>query len=353
MTTGTLKWEESGEPMDELLTEPLPFERILGRNATTKARTNYDMLSVREEYESYLGKDRMERSFICSGKTRIKIPEGATVLMNTPAAPFVAYYHHDERFGGNVGYLRIPHYFPRTPEGEFAFEERFKQYQFAVKALQENTVGLIIDQDHNCGGSVTYLEEMLGLFMNGRYQPQMFRLLASKESLIDFQEWVSETPNFTEERADLDKVIALVKAAYELGEEFLSPMTSITGKEWYRVNEVNYTKPIIVLIDELSGSGGDAFPSQMGHTRAKLLGKTTSGLGGHVQEISVLPYSRITGRYTKSLFFRPDGVAVENNGAFPAPGFEYTISRNDFMNEYQEYQAFYLRKLLEMVQAAR
>ena len=51
---------------------------------------------------------------------------------------------------------------------------------------------------------------------------------------------------------------------------------------------------------------------------------------------------------TKSLFYRPDEVAVENNGA--APDIPYTITRDDFMYGYKNYQTFYLSKLLEMIQ---
>ena len=345
-----LEWKEEGEPLDELLSAETGLGRSLS-DSFVQARINFDSMSVRDLYASYIGEERLERSFMCSGGTRINIPEGAEIIMNTPEAPFVAYYHHDERFGGNVGYLRIPHYFPQTKDGEPAYEERFAQYEYAVQVLEENTVGLIIDQDHNCGGSVMYLEEVLGLFMTEPYEPMQFKLLATKESILDFQEWMNSLPEFTIARTDLEKVLKLVKDTYAAGESFLTEKTSISGVERMYPNRVRYTKPIIVLIDELAGSGGDAFPSIMGHERAKLLGTRTSGLGGHVVDTDPLPYSQLRGRYTKSLFFRPDGVAVENNGAVPDEGFSYTHTYNDFVDGYREYQQFYLQKLLEMVQA--
>jgi hypothetical protein len=70
-------------------------------------------------------------------------------------------------------------------------------------------------------------------------------------------------------------------------------------------------------------------------------------LNSHVVEQPPLFYSRIQARMTKSLFFRPDGVAVENNGAVPDIG--YTITRDDFMYGYKNYQKFYLEKLLELI----
>ena len=103
-----------------------------------------------------------------------------------------------------------------------------------------------------------------------------------------------------------------------------------------------------MTIDELSGSGGDAFPSLMqGYGRAKLVGTRTMGAGGHVEQIPALYYSQISLNMTKSLFFRPDGVAVENNGA--APDFPYTITRDDFVYGYRNYFAFTLGKLFEQL----
>ena len=50
---------------------------------------------------------------------------------------------------------------------------------------------------------------------------------------------------------------------------------------------------------------------------------------------------------TKSLFYRPDGVAVENHGA--EPNIPYTITRDDFIYEYKGYQKAYLAALFEMI----
>ncbi len=79
--------------------------------------------------------------------------------------PLIAYYHPTKH--GNIGYLRNPHYMPvNKTTGEQEFELRFEQYKYAVKILEEQTVGLINDQDHNCGGSVGYLTNMASLFLN-------------------------------------------------------------------------------------------------------------------------------------------------------------------------------------------
>jgi hypothetical protein len=47
------------------------------------------------------------------------------------------------------------------------------------------------------------------------------------------------------------------------------------------------------------------------------------------------------------MFFRPDGVPVENNGAVPHIPYKHTL--NDFKYGYLEYQKFYTDKILEMI----
>ena len=68
------------------------------------------------------------------------------------------------------------------------------------------------------------------------------------------------------------------------------------------------------------------------------------GAGGHVIVLPPLSNSQLSVRMTKSLFYRPDGVAVENNGAHP--DISYSHSVNDFKYGYQEYQKFFTDQLL-------
>jgi C-terminal processing protease CtpA/Prc len=325
----------TGEPVDEAL------ERAGGGEpkAWPPVHRNYDDLSLLPPEESG---PRTERDFRCMGTTRVAIPRDATVIMMDP---FVAYYHPTPK--GNVGYLRLPQYTAVNPtNGRVEYEQRFAQYEYAVSVLEANTVGLIIDQDHNCGGSVDWLHRIVGLFAAEPFKPTQFRLLANKEEYFEFKEWLA-TVRGTLIGAGVERVLGLVTAAWERG-DFLTSMTALDGTATIAPHSVRYTKPIIVTIDEMSGSGGDAFPAILqGIGRAKLLGTRTMGAGGHVVEQPALFFSRLGSRMTKSLFYRPDGVPVENNGA--EPDYPYTITRDDFLYGYRGYQAFYVSKLLERI----
>ena len=336
-----MTWEVKGDGMDEF--KPALLEASSDRATRAFDYFNLTWTDPARPASEYNG----ESSYRCSGTTRIEKPTGTVEIMNEP---FVAYYFPTPK--GNVGYLRIPHYAWGSIQAADGMplnnQVAFKKYEYAVSVLEKNTVGLIIDQDHNCGGSVEYLEDLVGQFMGKDYQPMSFELLASKGEYIEFKKWHDEeTPSDTLERAGLAKVLDLIKKSWMDG-LFLTPKTSIHGKEWMRPNAVRYSKPIVMMIDELSGSGGDAFPSLMqGYGRAKLVGTRTMGAGGHVVEAPRLNYSQMTIRLTKSLFYRPDGVAVENNGA--EPDYPYAITREDFMYGYRNYRDFTLSKLFEQL----
>jgi hypothetical protein len=315
-----LEWLKKGQWLDEF-----------SEKSVSVAPMDFDSLEIEEKFR-------------CSGDTRIKIPNDATIIMKTP---FVAYHYPTAK--GNVGYLRIPHYSPTETDPRVdAHKLRLAQYEYAVSVLEKNTVGLVIDQDHNCGGSVEWLHKFLSLFMDRSYAPMQFELLANKASVLEFTGWMNGANTNTLEYQNLVEVRDLIKNTWLNTNDFLTTKTSITGEKERSINAVRYTKPILVLIDEMSGSGGDAFPAMIqGFGRAKLLGTRTMGAGGHVIELPALSNSQLKVRMTKSLFYRPDGVAVENNGA--VPDIQYSPTVNDFKYGYLEYQRFFTEELLKII----
>ncbi|OFZ51803.1 MAG: hypothetical protein A2381_00680 [Bdellovibrionales bacterium RIFOXYB1_FULL_37_110] len=329
-----LPWIYTGEPIDEY--------DSTNKGLISPKHHDLDMLSVKDIWQNIYD-DQLEVTYFCSGKTRVAIPKDATIIMKTP---FVAYYHPTEK--GNIGYLRIPHYYPQNETtGTWEGELRFAQYEYAIRELEKNTVGLVIDQDHNCGGSVDYLQSLVSLFIDTPFKPLQFQFRANKVNYLFYLKIANEYSS-TIDGQNIKEIAELVKDAWQKG-DFMTGMTSFSSNDLVYPNpKTRYTKPILMLIDENSGSGGDAFPSMMqGFGRAKLFGTRTMGAGGHVSEVPDLNYSGIKVKMTKSLFYRPDGVAVENHGA--EPNIPYTITRDDFIYEYKGYQKAYLAALFEMI----
>lgn len=339
--TQSFNWKISGEDTPETLTEMIERITTFSGSFLRKASIKEQALTMFGTTDSS-GKQKIERSFFCSGTSRIEKPENATIISEEP---FVSYYWPTEK--GNVGYVRIPHYSPEGDDAEKAIAGYFAQYEKVISILEKNTVGLVIDQDHNCGGYVDLVDAMVGLFMDKPYHPMSFRLVANKENYLEYKKYVAEADKLSLNYDNLVGVMNTVKDSWVKGDR-MTPFITLNGNEWNYPNSVHYTKPVVMLIDEMSGSGGDGFPSLMqGYGRVKLIGTRTMGAGGHVTENEPLNYSQIKVNMTRSQFFRPDGVAVENNGA--VPDYPYEITVDDFVNGYKNYRAFYTQKLLEQL----
>lgn len=329
------KWSVTGEPLDEKQ-EFFKGNKNLQSFTSSKRLTfnPIEDLSIADSFDS-LGEKFAEITYACSASTRIAVPSGATVIMKKP---FVAYYYPTKK--GNVGYLRIPHYsFGKNSELVLA------NYAYAVNELEKNTVALVIDQDHNCGGQVKFLGDIFGLFINKPVENALFKLVANKGMYIAMKKSIEQSsPNvigFSMWKAFLSHV----KEAWLSGNYLTS---KISLQRIYPNQETGYTKPMVVLTDEISGSGGDAFPALMqGYDRAEIIGTRTSGLGGSVASIPNLPFSQISIRLTQTLFYHPNGQEIENNGV--KPDLPYTITADDFLGGYVNYREFYTEKVLELL----
>lgn len=334
--TITLDWKQSGKGLDE---SDDFFPKMMSHNQF-RSGTHFSQISIDDIIKEIEHPNL--KSFRCSGETRIAIPKDATILTSKP---FVSYYHPTEK--GNIGYLRIPHYL-WDGIGNLSNKNVFSQYVYIISQLEKNTVGLVIDQDHNCGGSVDLVESMAALFLPQTFPGLEFQLLASKTEYLEFKKWLEESPENTFERVGTEETMALLLNSWKKG-DYLTPKTTLHGSFSVHPSSYQYTKPIVLLADEMSGSGGDAFPGLIqGNGRAKVIGTRTMGLGGHVEEFPGLYNSGLTLRMTKSLFYRPDGVPVENNGV--QPDIEYTPTRDDFIYEFKDYQKFYLNQLFKLIE---
>ncbi|HTV19963.1 MAG TPA: S41 family peptidase, partial [Polyangiaceae bacterium] len=119
-----------------------------------------------------------------------------------------------------------------------------------------------------------------------------------------------------------------------------------------------WTKPRLVLIDELAGSCGDAFPMliKANHT-APLFGRRTMGLGGNVEAFGPLTNSLATLSLTRGTFTSHQddetyvpGDFVENNGV--QPDIEHVITAADFRTGFVDYMAHFSAVIASQIDQA-
>jgi len=328
-----LDWHEAGTPPDEMEKEWSPSD---DRPLTGMEYQNLSAEGI------YSGFPEMEKGFMCNAKTRFRPPKGAQPLM---LSPFVAYVHDSPK--GKIGYLRLPHF----NWGKDA-DTRIKQYEWAIYQLEKQTEGLVVDATHNCGGALSTLEELLKMFAVKPFNGVQFEFLSTRSELLTVKGWMdNESVKTTLQGEGLTGILDAITTAYAKGDR-LSAKTTWNGKRELLPSSIRYTKPMIVLTDEMSASGGDAFPAMMqGTGRALVMGTRSMGAGGHVVSAAPLQYSGNEIRITKSLFYHPNGKPIEGLGVTPDVVYEPTI--DDYLSGYVPYQKAVFEQLFKKIDESK
>jgi hypothetical protein len=241
----------------------------------------------------------------------------------------------------SIGFIRIPSYAPTNPTAALT------AFQTEIAFFQANTEGLVIDEMRNPGGSVAYLNAIVSYVMPSKWRSIPFELRATSE-------WVDAVSSSLVSAAaqgapqnilDLFKLIKdeIVAANSAMrGRTKPIPLDDVTidrdPATDSKGNLIAYTKPLIVLVDEMSASAGDAFAATIqDNTRGPLLGWRTMGAGGNVEGWEAGTYSLGVSTVTESLMDRknpivtaeyPTAPYVENIGVRPDIVVDYMTADN-------------------------
>jgi hypothetical protein len=265
---------------------------------------------------------------------------GVTREELTDAQGFAIYAALYKHAGKTVLMVRQPSY-----SMPFDAAKLIKGYKAVLDQYDGLADVLVIDQTHNPGGSIDYLTAFYKLFVTGE-KPNMVQFMNAD------RRWVYNLRLWAEYDATVDPIGA---QNYRLGAEIIdatldaglsmteAPMPLSSTHTVSGDAEYTWTKPILVLADELAGSCGDIFPMlmQRGGT-AKVFGERTMGLGGNVENVITLPNSQASVRLTRGLFvaYEADGnyapeAIVENNGV--TPDIPHKITLSDFRGGFADY----------------
>jgi C-terminal processing protease CtpA/Prc len=243
--------------------------------------------------------------------------------------------------GFTIGFIRIPSFAP--PSQTLAIQ----QLQQEVAFLQQNTDGLVIDDMRNPGGSVCYDETVASFFMRGTWRPLGFALRATDLWIEQFSGALTaakrqNAPSYV--IALYTQYLSAVQTAFAENRGMTGPLPLCTTTFDRppaldaRGNSIAYTKPLIVLTDEFSASGGDAFPAMIQDAqRGPIVGFRTMGAGGDVIDVPATAYSAGNTRVTESMMIRknntitsdfPPAPFVENIGVRPDIEIDYMTKDN-------------------------
>jgi hypothetical protein len=268
--------------------------------------------------------------------------------------------------GLRIGFIRIPNYEPSQ-----GISVALAQWAREIAYFEQNTDGLVIDDTRNPGGDACYLQELIRLLT-----PETFRMLGlefrATESLVQaYAAQVEYEKSTGSEQWVINSWQSHLDAMRQANREVrgrtgplpicgpgleVHPQPDSTGKPF------GYSKPVIVLMDELSASAGDAFPAVLqDNNRAKIVGTRSMGLGGAVQEFKATHFSEGIATVTTSLMIRKAPVAtgefpimpyVENIGVRPDVTLDF-MTRDNLMSGGRPFVDGFTNVIADEIRAAR
>ena len=265
---------------------------------------------------------------------------------------FDAYIFQNSQ-GQLIGVVRIPRYIVKDYIGAV------NDFKTIIQKFESTTQGLIIDQLNNPGGSVFYLYTLVSMLNTQAVETPKHKMAINFERAMDAHKTLETIANIkTDEEAV--KVLGEEYHGYPLNMQVITGLREYCNfilDAWNKgkklsdpyflwgvdaINphpDVNYSKPIVILVNELDFSGGDFFPAIMqDNKRATIIGTRTSGAGGYVLEVktqNAFGFEKIT--FTGSLAERVDKKPIENLGVVPDVNLPMTLA--DYRGGYRVYQA--------------
>ena len=258
-------------------------------------------------------------------------PAGFTQRLGAAPADFFFTGHYTSG-SLRIGVIRIPSMAPPSVAAALA------QLDSELAFFNANTDALVIDVMRNPGGLVSFVDAISQRFIPAEFQTLGFQIRATGAWLFSFASQLNAAkanpatpPNVIANlQANFDEVLSAYNDGRALSDPVsLHPLGSLTLQPLPNA----YTKPLIVLVDEFSASGGDAFAAIMqDNHRGPLVGMRTMGAGGSVISIPATAYTESISRFTVSMMHR--GRLIQTPDFPPAPYVENIGVRPDVVIDY-------------------
>ena len=240
--------------------------------------------------------------------------------------------------GHQIGYIRIPSFDTSLPSDDFQTE---------INYMQQNTDGLIVDIMRNPGGDPCAAEDLLQRVIPTPFRNIGLEIRATWGWVQSFTQALQDAQDFgapSDVIAQYQNLLQQVNAAYltPSGRTNALPVCDSTLDLQPATDSNNqpiaYTKPLMLLTDELSASAADYFAAVLqDNQRGVQFGMRTMGAGGNVDIFPVTTYSYGASTVTESLMHRrnpvvtpdyPTAPYVENIGVRPDVVQDYMTTDN-------------------------
>lgn len=296
-------------------------------------------VSVSKDYYSVLGfGSRFPTFALPAGFVDLNTPCPTCIVR--PGEPLFYFLGSYISNGVRIGFLRIPSMSP--PSTTIALT----QLDRAMAFFTPNTDALIVDVMRNPGGLVSFVEAVAQRLIPTPFNIIGFEIRSTGAWLFSFASQLNfarlTRPPGDPILVNLENNFNEVLSAYNENRGRSAPVSlNSTGALTLSPVAGAYAKPLLVLTDEFSASGGDMLPAilQSNH-RGPIVGWRTMGAGGSVVGFNGPPYTESIFRVTVSLMNRghlvhtpdfPPAPYIENIGVRPDIVLDY-MTRTNLMN---------------------
>lgn len=311
-----IPWDKGGRPL--LQAGPVPSPKVAAQPRAALDAPSY--MSVLEPLRNW--RIPSGRAAINYGNPRpvFALPAGFTQRLGRVATD-IFFSGTYTSAGLRIGFLRIRDFSP------FNLALALNQFTAETTFFDANTDALVLDVMANPGGNACYLQELLRRVIPYRFQMLTFQFRPTRSIVIQLRAAIDQAKQLGAPAHDiefLEGVFREVDGTYRenrglTGLLSLCSLTPDTDPVTDRAGNVTaYSKPVVLLADELSASAGDAFAAVFQDARrGPVVGMRTMGAGGSVEgAFQAGFYSEQLATVTRSLLVR--------SSAATAPGFPVT-----------------------------
>ena len=356
-------WVTTGSPRTTFGRNVIPGPRTA--HATPGFASVYDdslpayAEPMREHLTAYISPDRHALLGFGARTPIYNLPTGFQQRLGRVAADFF-YSGTFQADGLKIGFIRIPSYSP--PSATVALQ----QFEDEMVFFERETDGLIIDEMRNPGGSISFVENLARLVHPRIFTTLGFEVRANASWVSSSQASLNNAKSTNQDSwiiANLEHRLADVVQSNSEPRGRTGPISlNSTGGLKLLPHPNAYSKPILLLIDEFSASGGDMFPAILqDNQRALLFGHRTMGAGGNVVSYTSGSYTEIAFSVTQSLMHRNDTINVpgypaasyvENVGVYPEIVEDY-MTRDNLVSGGRAYVEAFTRAMVEHIRRSR
>jgi Peptidase family S41/PDZ domain len=229
--------------------------------------------------------------------------------------------------GYRIGFLRIGTFLLQNPRAAI------QQLDEEVQYLGQNTDGLILDLMRNDGGNANYQDQVAQRFFHTTFKTLAERIRPTQSVVQAAADALAAALRANPPDQDLidhlRQVYDELNSAYTHGQRLTSPLllrntTALLGPARDQAgNVIAYSKPILLLVDENTGCGAEAFAAVFqDNQRGPIAGKRTQGAGGALELTPGGFFSEATLTITRTLFVREQPGSgklsyIQNAGVTP------------------------------------